>query len=78
MGFSRPPRPRHEGIQSGGYMDYEDEEDEEMYVAPVRETPALSEVKVEEAHALEFDSVEDEDLVRVEAILECVAGGKDE
>lgn len=35
-------------------------------------------MKVEEAHALEVDSVEDEDLVRVEAILECVAGGKDE
>lgn len=59
-------------------MDYQDEEDVGVYVAPVRETPALSEVKVKEAHALEVDSVEDEDLVRVEAILGCVAGGKDE
>ncbi|EIW53980.1 uncharacterized protein TRAVEDRAFT_51716 [Trametes versicolor FP-101664 SS1] len=70
LGFSRPLRPRPEGVESLGYMDYQDEEDVGVYVAPVRETPALSEVKVEEAHALEFDSVEDEDLVRVEAILE--------
>lgn len=67
-----PVRPKEEDT------DDDDGEDENMDAAPAQEDSPLSEGKVEDAHAMEIDSVEDEDLVRVEAMLECIEGGKEE
>lgn len=79
MGFPCAPRPHHGGVQSLADMDYKYDEDENMDAAPAEGASTLSEGEVGlNVRAMEVEPLDEEDSAKVEAMLECVAGGKDE
>ncbi|KAL1945236.1 hypothetical protein VTO73DRAFT_2087 [Trametes versicolor] len=79
MGFPCAPRPPHEGVQSLADMDYKYDEDENMDAAPAEGASTLSEGEVGlNVRAMEVEPLDEEESAKVEAMLECVEGGKDE